>query len=99
MPVFGLALVALIGAHAFDYVTFLVMVTHHGLQAELNPIVAWLARDYGLAGLTLAKGGAVTFLGGSVVLLAPRRRRIAAVLIVVGIAIGIVGGLSNIASI
>jgi hypothetical protein len=98
LPVFGLALVALVGAHAFDYVTFLVMVTHHGLAAELNPIVARLAEDYGLAGLTLAKGAAVTFLATSVLLLAPRRPRTAAALTLIGIGVGLVGGISNVAS-
>lgn len=99
MPVFGLALLALAGAHAFDYITFLVMVAHHGLVAELNPIVQRLAVDFGLPGLTIAKGAAVAFLAASVVVIAPTRRRLAFVLIGIGIVSGIIGGLSNVASI
>jgi hypothetical protein len=99
LPVLGLAIVALAGAHAFDYFTFLVMVAHHGLAAELNPIVQRLAQDYGLPGLTLAKSGAVIFLGSSTMLLAPRRPRFATLLLLVGIGLGLVGGISNVASI
>lgn len=90
---------ALIGAHAFDYVTFLVMVGHHGLVAELNPIVQRLAEEFGLPGLTIAKGAAVAFLGSTVVIIAPTRRRLAFVLIGIGIAAGLLGGFSNVASI
>jgi hypothetical protein len=99
LPVFGLALVALAGAHAFDYITFLVMVGQHGLGAEMNPIVHRLALDFGLPGLTLAKSAAVTFLGGSAILIAPKRRRLATILVIIGIAAGVVGGISNVASI
>jgi hypothetical protein len=99
LPVLGLALVALAGAHAFDYVTFLVMVGHHGLAAELNPIVQRLAEEYGLPGLTIAKSGAVIFLGASAVLLAPRRRRFAMFLVLIGVTLGLVGGISNVISI
>jgi hypothetical protein len=99
LPVLGLAIVALAGAHAFDYLTFLVMVAHHGLAAELNPIVQRLAQDYGLPGLTIAKSGAVVFLGASATLLAPRRRRFATFLVLIGIGLGVVGGISNVASI
>lgn len=98
MPVFGLAVVALVGAHAFDYVTFLVMVGQHGLGAELNPVVHRLAIDFGLPGLTLAKGAAVAFLAGSAVVIAPKRRSLAKLLLVFGILAGLLGGISNVAS-
>jgi hypothetical protein len=99
LPVLGLALIALAGAHAFDYITFLVMVAHHGLAAEVNPIVQRLAEEYGLPGLTIAKSAAVVFLGSSALLLAPRRRRFAMGLVLIGITLGLVGGISNVASI
>ena len=35
----------LIIAHIADYMTFVVMVTRHGLNSELNPLVATLAED------------------------------------------------------
>ncbi len=93
------ALIVLVVAHAFDYVSFLVMTSKHGLVAELNPIVVALAQEFGLAGLTLAKLGSVAFLAGVVILAAPQRRKVAGALLVIGISAGMIGGISNIASI
>ena len=93
------ALVFLVIAHAFDYVTFLAMTAKHGLAAELNPVVIGLAESFGLPGLTVAKLGSVAFLAAVVVLVTPQRRRIAAVLVTVGISAGLLGGVSNLASI
>jgi hypothetical protein len=99
LPVFGLALAALAGAHAFDYVTFLVMVQRHGLGAELNPIVTMLATEVGIPGLTIAKVAAVTFLGATSAVILPTRKRLASGLIAVGIVMGMFGGFSNVISI
>ena len=93
------ALVFLVIAHVFDYVTFLAMTAKHGLAAELNPVVVSLAESFGLPGLTVAKLASVAFLAGVVVLVTPQRRRVAAVLVTVGISAGVLGGVSNIASI
>jgi hypothetical protein len=93
------ALIFLVLAHAFDYVTFLAMMSKHGLAAELNPVVIGLAQSYGLPGLTIVKVASVVFLAAVVVLAAPQRRRIAVVLVTVGITAGLFGGISNIASI
>lgn len=92
-------LIFLVVAHAFDYVTFLIMTSKHGLAAELNPVVVSLATQFGLPGLTIAKMASVAFLAGVVILAAPQRRRVAGTLAVIGITIGVFGGVSNIASI
>ena len=67
MPIAALSLLAM--AHLFDFVTFLVMTSRHGLAAEFNPVVVTVAQDYGLPGLTLAKAATVIFLSVTVVLL------------------------------
>lgn len=93
------ALVVLIAAHAFDYVTFLVMTAKHGMVAEANPVVIGLAEQFGLPGLTIAKLGSVAFLAAVVILATPQRKKIAGVLVAIGITAGMVGGISNVASI
>jgi len=93
------ALIFLVAAHAFDYFSFLVMTAKHGLAAEFNPIVVALAQEFGLPGLTIAKLGSVAFLAGVVILAAPQRRKVAGALLVIGISAGMIGGISNVASI
>jgi hypothetical protein len=92
------AIVVLAVAHAFDYVTFLVMTGRHGLAAELNPIVVVLSEQFGLPGLTLAKLASVVLLAAIVVIIGAQRRRMASVILAIGITAGLVGGVSNIAS-
>jgi len=97
LSIAALSLLAL--AHLFDFGTFLIMTSRHGMAAEINPVVIKVAQDYGLPGLTLAKAATVIFLSVTVVLLArTHRRRTASVLLMIGIAAGIFGGLTNIAS-
>ena len=92
------AIAALVLSHLFDLVSFLVMTGRHGLSAEANPVVVRLAEQLGLPGLTLAKVVAVV-LGASVfVILAPKRRRLAMTVLVFGVVAGLVGGVSNLAS-
>ena len=93
------AIILLVAAHTFDYLSFLVMTAKHGLVAELNPLVVRIAEDLGLPGLTLAKLASVLFLAGVVVIVSPQRRRVAGALAFIGISAGVLGGLSNIASI
>lgn len=94
------ALTLLVLAHLFDFSTFLVMTSRHGMSAELNPIVVFMASEFGLPGLTIAKLASVVFLAvTAVILYRSRRNRTATLLIVIGIAAGIIGGCSNIASI
>ena len=92
------ALIFLVAAHAFDYFSFLVMTSKHGMAAEFNPIVVALAQEFGLPGLAVAKLGSVAFLAGVVILAAPQRRKVASALLVIGISAGMIGGISNVAS-
>jgi hypothetical protein len=93
------ALLLLLLAHAFDYVTFLAMTSRHGLAAEANPVVVAVAQGFGLPGLTVAKLGSVIFLAAvTVLLLRTRHRRAGLVLLVIGIGAGVLGGISNVAS-
>ena len=86
-------------AHLFDWASFLVMVGRHGLGAEANPIVVTLFEEAGVPGVTLAKLLTVAFAALLAVLLAPTRRRMAMVLLTFGVAAGLVGGFSNVATI
>lgn len=90
------ALASLAAAQLFDYVSFLVMIERHGLAAELNPIVVALHDQLGMVGLTVAKAAAVVFLASSATLLMPRRPTVAFGVLVVGIILGVVGGVSNV---
>jgi hypothetical protein len=98
MPV-PVAVAVLALAHLFDLGSFIVMTRIHGLSAEANPVVVKLAQQAGLPGLTFAKIVAVV-LGASVfMVLAPKRPKLAAVVLFFGIAAGVIGGISNLASI
>jgi hypothetical protein len=94
----AIALAVLALAHAFDYASFLVMVDKHGLSAEANPVVVLLAQEMGLPGLTIAKIATVAFAAMLMVVIAPRRRRLAMGLLMFGVAAGLVGGVSNVAT-
>ena len=89
----------LIIAHIADYTTFLVKVGRHGLGTELNPIVATLAEDWGLALLTMAKFATVLFVAATVLIVGRTRPRLALVVLVFGIFIGALGAFSNVATI
>jgi hypothetical protein len=93
-----LALGVLALAHTFDWASFLVMIARHGLVAEANPIVVTLFEETGVPGVTLAKVATVVFAALLAVLIAPHRRRTAMVLLTFGVAAGMVGGISNIAT-
>lgn len=89
---------ALALAHLFDYASFIVMVDRYGIGAEANPVVVHLANQLGLPGLTLAKIATVTFAALLMILIAPQRRRLAMGLLMFGVSAGLVGGISNIAT-
>lgn len=93
-----IALAVLLLAHVFDWASFLIMIARHGLGAEANPIVVTLVEQTGVPGVTLAKLATVAFAAGLAVLIAPKRRRMAMVLLSFGVVAGLVGGLSNIAA-
>lgn len=92
------AALALTLAHAFDYVSFLLLVARHGLAAEANPIVVVLAQEVGLPGLTLAKIIAVSFAALVMFLLARHSRALAMGVLVFAIGAGLIGGFSNVAA-
>jgi Domain of unknown function (DUF5658) len=94
--VFAIGILAL--AQFFDYATFLMLVSGHGLVAEANPIVVRIAQTSGIPGLTLAKIATVAFAAVLMVLIAPRRPKLAYALVVFGVAAGLLGGISNVAS-
>lgn len=89
----------LILAHIADYTTFVVMVSRHGLGTELNPIVATLASDWGLALLTVAKFATVLFVAATFLIVGRTRPRLAGAVLAFGIFIGGLGAVSNIATI
>jgi hypothetical protein len=93
-----LLIAALALAHLFDYTSFLLMVSRHGLGAELNPVVVHIAQEAGLAGLTAAKILTVAFAAMLMVAIARHRPVLALALLLFGIGAGLVGGLSNVAT-
>jgi hypothetical protein len=96
VPAFALVVLSL--AHIFDYASFLALMARHGIAAEANPLVVALAHETGLPGLTLAKVVSVAFATVLVSVIFSWRRSVAVVVLVFGVAAGIVGGLSNIAA-
>jgi hypothetical protein len=92
------AITVLALAQFFDYATFLLLIGRHGLAAEANPIVVRIAQSTGIPGLTLAKVLTVVFAASLMILIAPRRRWLGYGLLAFGVAAGLVGGVSNIAS-
>lgn len=97
MAALGIAVLVL--AHAADYVTFLLMVGRHGLETELNPIVVTIAEEHGLALLTVAKTASVLLVAATFLVLARSRPRIAGTVLAVGVVVGGLGALSNVATI
>ena len=85
-------------AQAFDYLTFLLMTARHGLDAEMNPFVVRIAMELGLTGLTLAKVVFVCFAALAAVVIARRQKKIGMAVMALGVVVGLIGGVSNIAT-
>ena len=96
MAAIGIGLLIL--AQLADYVTFLAMLTRHGLDAEANPLVVTIVEEHGLALLTLAKAVAVLLVASLAVSVWQTRPRLAATVLAVGVAVGVLGAVSNVAS-
>jgi hypothetical protein len=96
MAAIGIGL--LIITNAADYVSFLAMVARHGLGAEMNPIVVTLARDHGLLLLSLTKASAVLLVASTFLVVARTRPKLAGSVLAVGIAVGGLGALTNLAT-
>ena len=92
------AFVVLAVAHLFDYTSFLVMFARHGLEAEANPVVVLLFDAGGLSVLALAKVLAVGAAALLMLVVATHHRRLALVMLLFGIGAGMIGGMSNIAT-
>jgi ABC-type cobalamin transport system permease subunit len=97
MPVFALGALTMSAAQLLDLATFATMMQVVGPEAEANPLVAFLFGAYGLPMVAVAKlalvAGATAVVG--VLLSARPRPRLAATVLAVGIAVGIIGGISN----
>jgi len=97
MPV-SFAVLILFAAHFFDWASFLVMVTRHGLIAEGNPLVVHVATQWGLPGLTVSKLVAVALSAAVVAVLLPRNRKLAMLVLAFGVIAGVFGTISNVIS-
>jgi hypothetical protein len=95
----AIAIGLLILTHAADYVTFLAMIMQHGLSAEANPIVVAIARNHGLLVLTIAKTSTVLLVASLFLVVMRTRPRLAGGVLAVGVVLGGVGALSNLATI
>ena len=96
MSAVGLGL--LIIAHVADYATFVVMVGRGGLGTEMNPLVATIAEDWGLALLTVAKFATVLLVAATFLIVGRSRPRLATGVLAFGVFIGGLGTMSNIAT-
>jgi hypothetical protein len=102
LSVLRLRLAALLAAQLFDYATFTVMVGHHGIEAEANPVVARGFIAFGLPLVAAGKGALIVFLGSVLVILARAWssgmaiRRIATLVALLAVAGGMAGGVSNV---
>ncbi|MEA2609895.1 MAG: hypothetical protein QOJ75_2138 [Chloroflexota bacterium] len=96
-----LRLATLFAAQFFDFGTFTVMIGRHGIVAEANPIVAQGFLVLGLPLVAMTKLALIVLVGAVVVLLGradPSRRTsiaLSAIVTVVAVGAGLVGGISN----
>jgi hypothetical protein len=101
-PILRFRLAALLAAQLFDFGTFTLMIDRHGIVAEMNPLVAQGFEAFGLPILALSKAALILLLGSIVVVLArelPSRRPIpglAALITVLAVTAGLIGGISNV---
>jgi len=97
MPV-SFAVLILVAAHFFDWISFVVMITRHGLGAEGNPLVVHVATQWGLPGLTITKIAAVALSAAVFAVLLPRNRKLAMLVLAFGVLAGAFGTFSNVIS-
>jgi hypothetical protein len=95
------AAIAMSLAQLFDLTTFAEMVRALGPTAEQNPVVGLILGLYGLPMVAIAKIALISLVTAIAAVLAnrPVGQRVAVVVLVAGIAAGLVGGISNIAAI
>ena len=94
-------LAAIFAAQLFDFATFMIMVKLHGIDAELNPLVARGFDAGGFPGLLVGKIALIVLLSSTIVIIgrnaAPRTSsaRLAASITVLAVCAGVFGGFSN----
>jgi hypothetical protein len=93
------ALIAISTAQLADLATFLEMVEAGGLESEANPIVAHLARTAGLDVVVGAKLGLIGFVTMTFAIVAPVRQRLAASVLTLATASGLLGATTNLLTI
>jgi ABC-type sugar transport system permease subunit len=90
-------------AQAFDLATFSVMVARHGTAAEANPIVSDLFSSFGMPAVVLVKVALVILVGALSVSAASRGRGVWSVIgglpLALAVAAGLIGGITNAATI
>ncbi len=99
-----LRLLAVVVAQWLDLTTFIAMVDRRGAAAEANPLVARLLNDGGVALVTLGKAALVLLVVSTVVILSGDRRPnrypvLAWIIVIAAVGAGMIGGLSNVATI
>jgi hypothetical protein len=96
MPVVA-AVLTMSAAQLFDLATFLTMVHRLGPGAEANPLVAMLFGLYGFPLVAIAKVTMLAFVTaiGAVLLQQRGTRWVVVTILVAGIGVGIIGGISN----
>jgi len=91
----ALGLLLLVGAQFLDWVTFVLMIARQGLEAELNPLIVTLFDRLGIWGVTLAKTSGVLLVLCAAIIVFRSHRRLAGVVLGLGIAAGFIGAVSN----
>lgn len=81
-----------------DYWSFLLMIGRHGLAAEANPLVFMIAGQLGVIGATAVKLAGVVIASASLILVADRHRGMARAIVTGAVIAGLIGALTNIAS-
>ena len=99
-----LRLATLFAAQLFDLGTFMTMVSWHGVNAEANPLVVELFSSLGISALVVAKVALVVLVGSLLVAGAARGRQgawsiVAGLPLSLAIAFGLIGGITNTATI
>ena len=104
-PILHFRLAAIVAAQLFDFVTFTLMVERHGINAELNPLVAASFHAGGLPILFAIKLALVLLVGSTIAILGRRgspvelQSKLASIITVLAVLGGVFGGFSNAISI
>jgi hypothetical protein len=105
MPLLILGVIVMTVAQLLDLTTYMAMVRQLGPMAEVNPIVRELFAGYGFPAVAIAKVVLLAIVSSIAAILVahrvgrPARFRLAGGIVALGILIGLVGGLSNVAAI